>query len=107
MKTIHNQLTEARKFADFIGSLVVGGVTDRPTEPTLPSPVVRIPLWWTDFWLTYKNLFPQYTEAQAKAKLFSDSRFVNCTLTQCKEQLLDILGQSTTSSSPEPDWDVL
>jgi hypothetical protein len=42
-----------------------------------------------------------------KAKLFSDKRFVNCTLSQCKEQLLDILGSSTSSLTSEPAWNVL
>jgi hypothetical protein len=105
MKTIHQQLTEARKFADFIGSLVVGGFTNRPTEPQLSHSVVNPPPWWTDFWLTYKDRFPQYTESQAKAKLFSDNRFVNCTLSQCKEQLLDILENKPSTS--EPQWNVL
>jgi hypothetical protein len=32
IKTIHQQLMEERKLADFIGSLVVGGFTKRPPE---------------------------------------------------------------------------
>jgi hypothetical protein len=51
MKTIHQQLTEARKYADCIGSLNVGGVTERPTEPKLAA-VINPPPWWSDFWLT-------------------------------------------------------
>lgn len=58
VNTIAKQISNSRKNADFVGSLVVGGNTGRPTEHNVHQPQLYIPMWWDAFWLTYKNVVP-------------------------------------------------
>ena len=39
--------------ADYVGSLVVAGASDRPTE--YDGPKVEPPGWWEDFWHRFEN----------------------------------------------------
>jgi hypothetical protein len=96
MKTIAKQIEDSRKNADFIGSLVIGGITDRPTEH------IKVAHWWNNWWLTYRNMFPKYTEEEAKRKVFADGRFANSSMSQVHEKVLEILGASTTKPKTVP-----
>lgn len=108
IKQISEQIQSARKNADFIGSLVVGGVSNRPTEPILSRNPYVTPAWWNEFWLVYRNVFPQYTEERAKEKVFSGGRFTNSTMNEAKEQLIDILSaEADPNKKPQPLWNVL
>lgn len=108
IKQISEQIQSARKNADFIGSLVVGGVSNRPTEPVLNRNPYVTPAWWNEFWLVYRNVFPQYTEERAKEKVFSGGRFNNSSMNDAKEQVIDILSAgSDPNSKPQPVWNVL
>lgn len=115
VRTIASQIEQSRKNADFVGSLVVGGDTGRPTEHKVHSH--RTPDWWPVFWLSYGNTFSQYTEEGAKSLLFKGGRFVDSTLDDVKSQLLSILGGGGgggvtilpyPTPEPEPvDWNVI
>jgi len=103
--TISNQIKESRKFGVAIGSLVVGGDTGRVTEHSHQS--YSRPPWWDDFWLMYKNVYPQYTSESAANLIFKNGRFCNSTLNQCQQQVLDVLGnQSSPAKNPTPTWNV-
>lgn len=101
IKQIATSLEQSRKNADSIGSLVVGGSTNRPTEHR----TFTIPPWWNNFWLINKNRFPQYTEEQAKKKLFEDGRFENTTMSEAENRILSILGGGSHQSTP-PGWNI-
>jgi len=49
---IKKQIGRVYSEADYVGSLVVEGNTDRPTEHD--GPKVEQPEWWDDFWKNYK-----------------------------------------------------
>eukprot|EP01127_Copromyxa_protea_P008632 TRINITY_DN1983_c0_g1_i1.p1 TRINITY_DN1983_c0_g1~~TRINITY_DN1983_c0_g1_i1.p1 ORF type:complete len:449 (-),score=76.68 TRINITY_DN1983_c0_g1_i1:56-1402(-) len=114
MAAIATQLRESRKYATSVGSLVVGGNSNRPTEPSLPShsfPCLPPP-WWSEFWLTYGSLFPQWNSETASKQVFSNGRFKNSTMDACQDQVLDILGKSPSPSQfkveqKAPVWGVL
>jgi hypothetical protein len=99
---IAKQITEARKFATDIGSLVVGGDTNRPTEWTQTKLVV--PGWWEEFWLTHRTLFPSLTKDKAAETVFKGGRFANASMADSRERILDIL---TGAHAPQPSWNVL
>jgi hypothetical protein len=62
MKTIHQQIAQVYEDADYVGSLVVGGQTDRPTEHD--GPQQEPPDWWAKFWRRYEgNTGQSQTEA--------------------------------------------
>jgi len=105
---ISEQIKESRKFGVAIGSLVVGGNTGRVTEHSHSYQNPR-PLWWNDFWLMYKHMYPQFTEETAAALLFKNGRFSNQDLNQSKQQVLDILGAESASvkNHPPPTWNVM
>ncbi len=111
IKQISEQIQGARKNADFIGSLVVAGTTNRPTEPNLPSRTTNnyiVPPWWTEFWLVYGPIFPQYTEQRAKDKVFSGGRYSNSSMNDVREQIIDILGaESDPNKRAQPVWNIL
>ncbi len=111
VQTIAKQMEASRKNADFVGSLVVGGHTGRPTEHTKkPVTVVVPPPWWPAFWLTYQHTFRQYTEEEAKALVFKEGRFTRSTLDEAKPSVLALLGGGTPQRNPPttlPDWNVL
>lgn len=112
IKQISEQIQGARKNADFIGSLVVAGTTNRPTEPKLPASRITNyyiePHWWTEFWLVYGPIFPQYTEQRAKDKVFSGGRFANSSMNDVREQVIDLLGaESDPNKRAQPVWNVL
>jgi len=100
VETIAKQIESSRKNADYIGSLVIGPVSNRPTEHIS---VPKIPFWWRDFWLTYRNLFPQFTEEQAKMKVFEGGRFENSTMNEAQDRILAILGHNEKPVS----WNML
>jgi len=102
LQMISQQLKEARKYGENIGSMVVGGNTGRPTEPVLQ--IYPIPRWWDDFWITYQHVFTQYSERTAREKVFKNGRFSNSTLSECKERVLAILGEGANS---EVSWNVV
>jgi hypothetical protein len=52
MKTIHQQIQRVYQDADYVGSLVVDGKTDRPTEHD--GPQEEPPDWWAQFWIRYE-----------------------------------------------------
>jgi len=107
INAISEQIKESRKFGVAIGSLVVGGNTGRVTEHSRPH--YPPPPWWSDFWLMYKNVYPQYTSESAAALVFQNDRFCNQSLNQCKQQVLNILGTelATTKNHPPPTWNIL
>jgi len=105
IETIANQIKEARKHATALGSLVVGGNTNRPTEPTLPK--VKPPFWWDDFWLTYGSLFPQWTKSTAAEVVFKNGRFTTAGMSEVRDRVIDILS-ADSSAPPKPvQWQVL
>jgi hypothetical protein len=53
MKTIHQQIAQVYEDADYVGSLVVGSQTDRPTEHD--GPQQEPPDWWAKFWRRYEG----------------------------------------------------
>jgi len=113
IKAISQQIEASRRNADFVGSLVVGGQTSRPTE-FVPKPkptTIVTPPWWSTFWLTYQTSFSNFTEDAAKELLFADSRrFSNKTMDQAKDDALAILRTGRTGSSRPvtlPDWNLL
>lgn len=53
MKDIHQQIQRVYQDADFVGSLVVDGSTDRPTEHD--GPLQEPPDWWAKFWTRYES----------------------------------------------------
>jgi len=100
MNMVYQQLVESRKYGENIGSLVVGGNTNRPTETQqLKYGGYDLPIWWNDFWLTYCNVFSSYTESQARNKVFVNGRFCTATLGEVKEKILNILGTDDTKTS--------
>ncbi len=48
LREIRNQIDRVYDDADYVGSLVVDGPSDRPTEHD--GPMVEPPGWWDDFW---------------------------------------------------------
>jgi hypothetical protein len=52
MKAIHQQIAKVYDDADYVGSLVVDGQTDRPTEHD--GPQQEPPDWWPKFWQRYE-----------------------------------------------------
>jgi len=93
IKVIADQIVASREQADFIGSLVVGGVTDRPTDR---APTVPIPLWWDTFWYTYHSRYPHWQKDEARAILFKTHRFSHMTMDEAQGQLLAILNNPTS-----------
>lgn len=53
MKAIHGQIAKVYEDADYVGSLVVNGQTDRPTEHD--GPQQEPPDWWAKFWQRYEH----------------------------------------------------
>jgi hypothetical protein len=53
MKDIHQQIQRVYQDADFVGSLVVDGTTNRPTEHD--GPQEEPPDWWAKFWTRYES----------------------------------------------------
>jgi len=100
MNMVYEQLVESRKYGTNVGSLVVGGNTNRPTETQqIKYGGYDVPIWWNDFWLTYCNVYSLYTESQAKDKVFVNGRFCTATLGEVKEKILKILGNDETKGS--------
>lgn len=64
MKTIHQQIQRVYQDADYVGSLVVDGKTDRPTEHD--GPLVEPPHWWAKFWTRYESNTGQSREEAMK-----------------------------------------
>jgi len=99
---ISNQIKESRKYGVAIGSLVVGGNMGRVTEFKNP----KIPLWWDEFWLMYGPVYSQYKSSQEAANhVFKNGRFSTSSLNECQAQVLDVLGNK--SSTTGPSWNVL
>jgi len=89
IKKISEQIESSRKNADFIGSLVVGGDTGRPTEHV---PKQTLPLWWNTFWLTYGSSLSDHTEDSAIAALIEQyPLFATTTMDKAKDRVLQIL----------------
>jgi len=104
IQEISNQIKEARKYAERIGSLVVGGKTGRVTEHV--GNVPKIPPWWQEFWLTYGGVFPQFkTSDEAAHFVFKNGRFSSSSMGECQGQVLSVLGNY--SPSVQPTWNVL
>jgi hypothetical protein len=53
MKEIHQQIAQVYEDSDYVGSLVVNGQTDRPTEHD--GPQQEPPDWWAKFWGRYER----------------------------------------------------
>jgi len=53
MRQIHEQIARVYEDGDYVGSLVVGGPSDRPTEHD--GPKTEPPGWWDDFWNRYEE----------------------------------------------------
>eukprot|EP01130_Rhizamoeba_saxonica_P001421 TRINITY_DN11281_c0_g1_i1.p1 TRINITY_DN11281_c0_g1~~TRINITY_DN11281_c0_g1_i1.p1 ORF type:complete len:463 (-),score=84.53 TRINITY_DN11281_c0_g1_i1:28-1416(-) len=100
MSQIFDQLHESRNFATSMGSLVLSH-TNRPTQPILQKDIQAAP-WWSTFWMTYQQTFPQYTEYQAKRKVFQNGRYLHSPLNQCKESVLDLLLEEAAPPKPQP-----
>jgi len=92
VSAIANEITTCRQKGDWIGSLVVGGLTKRPTEPKTKS---NVPHWWDVFWFTYGERYPHITKDVASVVLFSNERFTNTTLDEAQGQCQAILNQHT------------
>lgn len=111
VQAIADQLKEAQKKADFVGSLVVNPISNRPTEHYVQPQYWNgvLPLWWNNWWLTYRNNFPNLTEDDAKNRLFRTGKIsTNSSLPQVETQIFSILAPNTTFSSPfnQPQWNL-
>lgn len=53
MQAIADQIDRVYADADYVGSLVVDGLSDRPTEHD--GPKVEPPDWWEDFWQRFED----------------------------------------------------
>eukprot|EP01113_Clastostelium_recurvatum_P007054 TRINITY_DN1324_c1_g1_i2.p1 TRINITY_DN1324_c1_g1~~TRINITY_DN1324_c1_g1_i2.p1 ORF type:complete len:552 (+),score=143.09 TRINITY_DN1324_c1_g1_i2:127-1656(+) len=100
IRTIATQLESARKNADAIGSLVVAGKTDRPTEHNVHSsgPIV-IPPWWNNYWLTYSPNFRGVSEDEARTAVFKDSRYSSSSMSEAQDHVTRILNAYTSFKS--------
>jgi len=111
MRTIAAQIESSRKFADNIGSLVVGGRTDRPTEHSAPSPAAQpifVPAWWSTFWLTYGRTLPQLNEEQAKMLAFGHGGAAKWGQSTMQGSQHEVLATLRGHAQPAlPDWNVL
>jgi hypothetical protein len=110
MRTIAAQIESSRKFADNVGSLVVGGRTDRPTEHNVVGTgrELFVPAWWSTFWLTYGRTLPQLSEEQAKTLAFGSggaARWRDSTMQGSQHQVLANLRGHAQQAMPE--WNVL
>jgi len=104
LSAISSQIKESRKFGTAIGSLVIGGDTGRVTEHT--GHYIRPP-WWEEFWLMYKDVYPQYTKESAAAVVFKNGRFCSSSMDQCRQQVLDVLGNEGAGVPGQPPkWNV-
>jgi hypothetical protein len=101
-KEISDQLTESRKKAVYVGSSVIA---PDPNRPTAVQSTAKIPAWWSNWWLTYKGIFPQFTEDKAKSRIFVDSRWNDKTMSECSDRLVQILSSDNTTSDVK--WDIL
>jgi len=93
MSEIHAQLLEARTYGQNLSSLVLDN-TNRQTETNVYNNKYgghNIPIWWNDFWSTYRNVFSQYNEQQAKDKVFINGRFCTASMNDVKDTIIDIL----------------
>jgi hypothetical protein len=95
VKAISKQIADAHEQADFIGSLVCGGVTGRSTEPKSKSS--PLPPWWDTFWYTYSSRYPHITKDVASVLLFSTPRFGSMTMDEAQGHCLAILNQQAHS----------
>eukprot|EP01124_Arcella_intermedia_P011670 TRINITY_DN18095_c0_g2_i1.p1 TRINITY_DN18095_c0_g2~~TRINITY_DN18095_c0_g2_i1.p1 ORF type:complete len:505 (+),score=64.53 TRINITY_DN18095_c0_g2_i1:542-2056(+) len=107
IQQIFDQISGARKNATSIGSLVINKNSQRTTDIDTPS----IPPWWSEFWLTYGPLFPQFQSSQnAAAYVFKGGRFANRSMNEVSSQIMDVLGNAnttpTTNTTPVT-WGVL
>ena len=98
VKQISDQLAEAKKKAVYVGSSVVAPDPNRPTASS------KIPVWWNNWWLTYRGRFPFVTEEEAKAKIFVDGRYSDKTMSEVNDKLIQIL---SNSGHKEPTWNLL
>ncbi len=53
MREINDQIAQVYSDADYVGSLVTGGNTNRPTE--YDGPKDQPPGWWSDFWKRHEE----------------------------------------------------
>jgi len=53
MQQINDQIAQVYSDADYVGSLVTGGETGRPTE--YDGPKDQPPSWWSDFWQRHEE----------------------------------------------------
>ena len=53
MREINDQIAQVYSDADYVGSLVTGGDTNRPTE--YDGPKDQPPGWWSDFWQRHEE----------------------------------------------------
>jgi len=88
VSAIADQIAACRSQGDRIGSLVVGGITKRPTEPK-----GYIPNWWDTFWYTYGTRYPHITKDVASLLLFSNERFTNMTMDEAQGHCMAILNR--------------
>jgi hypothetical protein len=65
VQEIAAQIDRVYKQADYVGSLVTEGETDRPTEHD--GPKVQPPGWWRDFWARHQAEFGRDREAVCAA----------------------------------------
>lgn len=109
VKKISTQIAKARDQGDFVGSLVVGGDTGRPTEhrPEPPQPkriTTILPPWWDTLWATYGNTFPRLTEKDARVVVCAGGSFDNTTMNESKDEVLGILRRHCSDNTV--DWPI-
>lgn len=68
MKKIADQIVEAQKDADFIGSLVTGRSVHRPTAHDDTDPYhINFPIWWKTYWTNiYQLHFRKFPEVMIR-----------------------------------------
>jgi hypothetical protein len=102
IRDIYSMLDDAQIFGTNIGSLVTGN-SRRPTEHVKVHKPYQLPSWWDDFWMNYKELYPQFKSPEryavipsiwylllhssAEDTLFVNGRFTQSTLEQCLQVL--------------------
>jgi len=99
ISSLSEQLKASRKYAEAIGSLVVTENSGRSTEWVFK--VENIPKWWDDFWIVYG---PNYAKrfgssVEAAQVVFKNGRFMNSTLQECQNSVLEILNVHQSGSS--------
>ena len=112
MAEIAEQMREARRYAERLGSLVVTDHSDRTTEHDAAVSVVPPP-WWPDFWAVHGPQHAHFANAAAAAAyVFKNGRFTKLGMQEAKADVLAILaaskpGGDLAAAAWKPPWGMM